>query len=269
MVKVKTIHALNTDLHFHPSFCHQAALPRWSEKKVPTMRELITEAVKKRIDMFTITSCSDANMRDPRWEEFLCTGIEVPDYNVRLLCIDENHVSALAYTSKHNPDRKIYVIRGQQFKTDGPDVNVVFAKTEVPIRASKKKPGVVDFRYLLDAARDCGYNVLIAIDKGIDDASLKPLHAWEKIDCIEYETPVPGVPRLAVSNGHELEDLGNSYTRFVYDKNVRTYSGLKEVIKEHVRDNSFIPFYRDLGFGSKVRAGLRLGEELIRSSFTR
>lgn len=97
---------------------------------------------KKDLDLITVTSCSNAEYRDMRWERY------AGDYNTNMLREGEK-----------------YIIHGQEIQTDKGDVNVLFAEREIPFKPSEKNPVVNDFYWITKAARDSGENVLIGLNE--------------------------------------------------------------------------------------------------------
>jgi len=261
---------IKADLHYHPSFFTNCQHPRLSEKRAPTLDEIVRLASKRGIDVLAITSCSNYSARDNRWKDYF--GKDEPFHNY----------------SRGN--KNILFVRGQEFKTDKLDVNVLFAEGTISPEGSTSQKSKFDFYCTLDAAKNAGDNVVVLVqnypfgltrsDCGskINPRILEKLYESGKIDGIEaYNSMDPimvsstrNIPGIAVSDGHSLNDLGWAYTKFVIPltEGYQNPELTMEQIKDRIRTNNFDTFKRSLPMSSKLAYTLKLSEAIIRAKFS-
>lgn len=220
---------IRADLHFHPGFWSRDLSNTATRIKTPCMEEVVHKAVAEGIGVLSITSCSNAVERDRRWEAYFTERTPVRGFT---LVKEIPNGKGLLYTANQpTRDRReysVYIFHGQEFKTDGPDVNILFAEKDVETRPSRRQPQKVDFNYLLDAARDSGQNVIVAVRPNVDLGTLSQLYSQGKINLFEtYDAmdtkrknrqckefvSVLGLLgfEASVSDGHRIQDLGVSY----------------------------------------------------------
>lgn len=251
---------MNADLHFHPSFFSRGDKPHITERETPSLADILRNMDKKVSDILTITSCSTASHIDRRWSEYTR---EVHDLDQTVLNGEEfgenfcDNSNGMFFNRKRGyPATTIplYLLHGQEFKTDKGDINVIGAESRVPIENSNG-----DFYWMLDASRNSGQNVLITIPhpaRGlkIDADELKKLYEEGKIDALEmYDsmdtasgnrksmelTKSTNIPGIAVSDGHRLKDMRRARI-FIEDPShkISTYEELTRYIKNSVKSRS-------------------------------
>lgn len=280
----KTVKA---DLHFHPGFYGAGHPWRLTEWKAPTTRDVVQTAWDRGIEVLAITSCVNAYSNDGRWEEHM-KGSYPHNFSVSHL----PQGAIFTDLDDYSVNRSVYLFHGQEFKTDKLDVNVMFAERLVPRKESQRVPGKVDFNYLLDAARDSGDNVLIAvppkalglseIDRGKDISMEELIDLYEegKVDCLEaYNAMAPAtendkasrllrileIPGIAVSDGHRLADLGRSYTEFQLKG---SHESFPKQIREKIRNSEFKVCEKPLSSISKGLYLARLAEAIGRNKIS-
>ena len=148
---------------------------------------------------------------DKRWEKYMEDGE----------LISENKILS---SQAIRFDPSLYIIHGQELKTNRGDVNVLFAEKRIPI---EKSGG--DFYRIIDAAKDCGENVLVGLNE-LKKCTIFPselielyvhgrihfLESWNSMDSrknnLESQAiaEVTGIPGIAVSDGHRLKDMGKA-----------------------------------------------------------
>lgn len=263
---------MKADLHFHPSFFSRGDKPHFTERKTPSLDEIIATMYQRELELITITSCSTSGHIDKRWDAYL-NNLDKKNLNVTQL-------SNQGLFLKNNSNQ-IYLIHGQELQTNKGDINVLFAEKRVPIEKSKG-----DIFYILDAAKDQGENVLIGINQ-VSKCSLTPneireLYEKGKIDFLEsynsFDFPKNnkhaenlsqnlGIPGIAVSDGHRLKDLGEAYIKFNSDKltSQDNYNDLGKEIKELIKTNNFTKHIGSCSNFSRFLYLAKMSEHIIRS----
>lgn len=283
--------ALNADLHFHPSFGNLRSGFLFSERSIPCLERVIDVAKKRNINFLAITSCSNAQVRDERWYDYLAEASSSTRYNI---CFNDETMAVV------NPDSSMdFIFHGQEFKTDALDVNVLFANKQIPIRASKINPIKVDFNYLLDSARNCGENTIICLrpissgvsaeDRGtrVSEEVLRKLYEQGKIDCFEVYDAMDSslknqqckmlsekleIPGISVSDGHDLASLGRTYMSFdlgsgVYNRTCpnERYINTRNAIKYCIKHKQGLACENPVSFFGKGVYAARLIETIARN----
>jgi len=254
------------DLHFHPSFFWGKKFHITEPFGIPSLDKIVYKASEKKIYILAITSCSDAFYRDKRWENYTR---------------EFGNGDQFLFYSTTRERNDVALCHGQEFKTDGPDVNVLFAEKIIPIKASSKIHDKVDFEYLLNSARDSGKNVIIAIPaksfwtredrrNDLNEGKLRELYEKGKFDCLEsYDAMAPwiinkqstkiasnwDIPGIAVSDGHRLEDLGKSYIEIFDSDNLSD-------IANKIKEGEFIRHEYPLSLTSKGLYTMRLASSI-------
>ena len=133
-------------------------------------------------------------------------------------------------------------------------MNVLFAEKRVEIEKSNG-----NFYYIIDAAKDCGKNVLIGLNElnkcAISLPELKKLYNQEKIHFVESWNSldfkknnleaqaiaeITGIPGIAISDGHRLEDMGKAHI-IINSENTpqMNYSDLAKFVKEKITTKNY------------------------------
>ena len=216
---------MKANLEFHPSFFSKGDRPHLTEWSQPSLSEIAKTGVINCLDILAITSCVNAEHKDKRWENYFeekATGfIERLNWNTHQGMRFRNPLA----------NKTLYLIHGQEFKTDKGDVNILFADktldaTKIPSRTGANFGGLlIDFDYLLDAAQDSGENPLVLYYPRGDELSilkLRELYQQGKLHAlisyngmegrrkqkeIKEKVKSIGVPGIAVSDGHRLADM--------------------------------------------------------------
>ena len=278
---------IKADLHAHHSFVgldRKSLLIEKIERRIgvekkPSLKNIIKQIEKTDLDLVAITSCSDCQDIDRRWDAVISNIKNCEeDYEISLER-DNRYLSV-----KNKDSKRIYLFHGQEFKTDKWDVNVLFAETMIPIVKSKGK-----FEYLIEASKDCGDNVIVTIPhpaRGIrllDDSAKKlliKLYEERRIDAIEghdaleinknnenskYLAGELKMPYIAVSDSHCLNDTGRAYTEFEIDK-WKDYGGIIKEIGEKIRKKEFSVFEGRCPQTSRMRYIAKAMEAKFRDS---
>lgn len=279
---------LKADLHSHPSFFSHGYISKWAlkilgrehltEKRTPTIEDILLQARKKGVELLAITSCSSPAHQDKRWESYVR---EASKYSKKFQ-VDTNKQRITARPNSPNP---IQLIHGQELKTNQGDLNVLFAEKFVPILNSNG-----DIYYLIDAAKDSGESVLVGINQvskcKIPARQLGKLHKQGKIDFLETYIPLDtrrnngfamriseetGIPGIAVSDSHRIEDIASASTIFpgINPEELKNYTELSKAIKTQLKGKEFKDYIHCIGndfkkTSSRVLYGIRLLEAIAR-----
>lgn len=275
---------MKTDLHFHPSFFNRRAGFQLTEWRVPRLKEIVRKAFRKNLDMLAITSCSTSEHIDPRWEEYLR---ELEEKGLGTYSI-ETLPQGLRIGHK-GLTNTLYLIHGQELKTDKWDVNVLFASQRVPIANSNGK-----FGYIIDAANDSGENVLVGLNeigrkRGkdlsedcriildlYDKGKLHFIESYNAMDFVKNNNYARAIadstalPGIAVSDGHRLVDMARASTTFDgVGMTLRDYggdfNGLVSRIKSDLKDRVFRTHEKPCSLISKGLYFARLSEAVVKS----
>lgn len=213
---------MKADLHFHPSFFSKGDKgrilePQWAR---PTLAKLEEKALEKGIDILAVTSCSHDRNTDRRWEAYMKEAEENKDGSMTILGPQGIRCQALG----DKVSQPIYIIHGQQIKTDKAELNVLFADEQIYVEGTGAK-----FNDVLKMARDSGENVLVGLSSPykaeMAPSDMRTLYRAEQIDFLEaYDSMArigcnayaeklsekTGIPGIAISNGHRLADMGSA-----------------------------------------------------------
>lgn len=263
------------DLHFHPSYFNARVGFQLTQWTVPTLKEIVDKAREKNVSILTITSGSNYKRTDARWEDYryelqLHSGLKGYDHYA--------FGDALEVCYK-TTGTKIYIFHGQELETDRGDINVLFAEKRIGIKGSRGK-----FNYIIDAAKDSGDDVLIGINcptrfKSKED--ILQLYIEGKIHFLETHnametkknnrrakkmiegTEYSVIPRIAVSDGHRLEDMAIAYTKFNFSFNGSSEE-LKKIISYAIKNKEFSTHEGECGYLSKFLCFARMAEATIK-----
>ena len=226
---------MKADLHFHPGFFGRGEKSHVTERTTPSLEDIEKKAFDLGLSLLTITSCSSKNWIDRRWEAYMNE-------------IEESAESRILSPQAVRFSPLLYIIHGQELKTDRGDVNVLFAEKKVPIESDG------NFYRVIDAAKDCGENVLIGLNQlsncTIFPSELIKLYEKRKIDFIESWNSMDSkknnleaqaienlsrIPGIAVSDGHRLRDMGKAYTSINGEVHPgMNYSDLAKFVNEKI-----------------------------------
>lgn len=239
---------MKADLHFHPSFFSRGDKPHITEKTTPSLVDIRVKALYTGMDLIAITSCSNSEHIDKRWEAYM------QEAEKCIMYFGGKKLDSQVLILGNIPSSMTYLIHGQEFKTNKGDINVLFAEQRIPIENSNG-----GFYWLLDSARNCGENTLIGINQlskcKLTPKELRELYEKGKIDFLEsynsmdfeknnqYAKKVSDekqIPGIAVSDGHRLEDMARAYIRagegYLPDA---TYAELAKYVKNAIKSRSF------------------------------
>ncbi len=228
------------DLHFHPSFFSRGDKGHITEWGTPSLVKIVDRARREGLRILAITSCSSKDHTDKRWNAYYDEIGSVP--------------GAKAFGSmaiKVEGDKPLYIVHGQQIKTNEGDVNILFANERIPVENSGG-----NFEYVLNAARDLGDNTLITIPHPSRSPALmvKLKESSHSVDAIESFSGLDsarsnarseaiaeeyGLPGIAVSDGHRLPDMARGYVGFYSGINTKDYDELGKTLKRLVREKNF------------------------------
>ena len=266
---------MKADLHFHPSFFSRGDKPHFTEFKTPSLEEILNAMGQKGMEILTITSCSTVSHIDTRWNKY---AKEADNLGVEFSENSSENENGLFF---EDYDRhSLYLLHGQEFKTDKGDINVIGAESRVPIENSNG-----NFYWMLSAAKDSGHNVIITIphpSRGlkIDPTELEKLYREGKIDALEsYDSldtsygnkvssqinQTTGIPGIAVSDGHRIKDMGKSriFIRDIRSKEQLTYENLTKQLKDKIRTRDFITTRDPSPLTSRILYLARLGNAIL------
>ncbi len=278
---------MKADLHFHPSFFSPKTAYSWlknlpgrfehvTERRTPSLYEVAAKAVEN-LDLLAVTSCSSKDHQDLRWQEYQRQAQQSER------TFELRHPQMIVFHTGNTPvsgyePGVIYLIHGQELKTDVGGLNVLFAEQNVPIQ---KTDGTLE--EVLRAARDSGDNVLIGINElsrfqrrpaeielMYEDGKIDFLEMWNALAILKWNlesyeiAEKTHLPRIAVSDAHRIHDVGSAH---IYNSatlpNDLTYEKLAKKISQDIRTQNFGLHEGEIPFSGKALYSIRLGEAIL------